>query len=52
MKNAMSAVDGFNLPRLRAEIVNRIVLGDRVIDHERVWGVRDTPIGPKQACGG
>jgi len=24
--------------------VNRIVLGDKVIDHERVWGVRDTPI--------
>ncbi len=34
----------FNLPALRAEIVNRIVLGDKVIDHERVWGVRDTPI--------
>ena len=34
----------FNLPKLRAEIVNRIVLGDKVIDHERVWGVRDTPI--------
>jgi len=34
----------FNLPKLRAEIVNRIVLGDKVIDHERVWGVRDTAI--------
>ena len=34
----------FNLSGLRAEIVNRIVLGDKVIDHERVWGVRDTPI--------
>ena len=34
----------FNLPGLRAEIVNRIVLGDKVIDHERVWGVRDSPI--------
>jgi hypothetical protein len=34
----------FNLPGLRAEIVNRIVLGDKVIDHERVWGVRDRPI--------
>ena len=34
----------FNLPGLRAEIVNRIVLGNKVIDHERVWGVRDTPI--------
>jgi hypothetical protein len=34
----------FNLPGLRAEIMNRIVLGDKVIDHERVWGVRDGPI--------
>jgi hypothetical protein len=34
----------FNLPGLRAEIVNRIVLGNKVIDHERVWGVRDGPM--------
>ena len=34
----------FNLPGLRAEIVNRIVLGNKVIDHERVWGVRDAPV--------
>jgi hypothetical protein len=34
----------FNLPALRAEIVKRIVLGNKIIDHERVWGVRDTPI--------
>src|SRR6266550_1910479 len=34
----------FNLPGLRAEIVNRIVLGNKVIDHERVSGVRDTPL--------
>jgi hypothetical protein len=34
----------FNLPGLRAEIVNRIVLGNKVIDHERICGVRDTPI--------
>ena len=34
----------FNLPGLRADIVNRIVLGDKVIDHERIWGVRDTPL--------
>jgi len=38
------ATQRFNLPGLRAEIVNRIVLGDKVIDHERVWGVRDGPI--------
>jgi hypothetical protein len=34
----------FNLPGLRAEIVKRTVLGNKIIDHERVWGVRDTPI--------
>jgi hypothetical protein len=34
----------FNLSGLRAEIVNRIVLGNKVIDHERVWGVRQGPI--------
>ena len=33
----------FNLPALGAEIVNRIVLGRRVIDHERISGVRDQP---------
>jgi hypothetical protein len=34
----------FNRPGLRAEILNRIVLGNKVIDHERVFGVQDTPI--------
>jgi hypothetical protein len=38
------ATQRFNLPGLRAQIVNRIVLGDKVIDHERVWGIQDTPI--------
>ena len=33
----------FNREGLRADIVNRIVLGNRVIDHERVFGVRDEP---------
>jgi len=33
----------FNLPALKAEILNRMVLGSRVIDHERIWGVRDKP---------
>ena len=31
----------FNLPALRAELVNRMVIGNVVIDHERVHGVRD-----------
>jgi hypothetical protein len=34
----------FNLPGLRAEILNRIVVGNKVIDHERVWGIRRDPI--------
>jgi len=29
----------FNLPGLRAEIVNRMVLGNKVVDHERVHGL-------------
>ena len=34
----------FNLPGLRAEILSRITLGNKVIDHERIWGIRNTPI--------
>jgi hypothetical protein len=33
----------FNLSELRAEIVNRIALGNKIIDHERIWGVRAGP---------
>lgn len=33
----------FNLPTLRAELMNRMVIGNVVIDHERVHGVRDRP---------
>jgi hypothetical protein len=29
----------FSLPGLRAEVVNRMVFGNKVIDHERVHGV-------------
>ena len=38
------ATQRFNLPALRAEIVNRIVLGNKVIDHERVFGIREQPM--------
>ena len=34
----------FASPGLHAEIVNRIVLGNKVIDHERVRGIREHPI--------
>ena len=38
------ATQRFTRPALRAEVVNRIVLGNKVIDHERVTGVQDRPI--------
>ena len=34
----------FASPTLHAEILNRIVLGNKVIDHERVRGIREQPI--------
>ena len=37
------ATQRFNLPALRAELLNRIVLGNKVIDHERIYGVREQP---------
>lgn len=33
----------FHLPDHRAEILNRMAVGDKVIDHERVYGLRDQP---------
>jgi hypothetical protein len=35
------AAERFNRPGLHAELVNRIVLGNKVIDHERISGVRE-----------
>jgi hypothetical protein len=37
------AAHRFNLPGLHAVLLNRIVLGHKVIDHERVSGVKDQP---------
>jgi len=34
----------FNLPDLHAELVNRMVFGNKVIDQERVTGVQDRPM--------
>jgi len=31
----------FTLPALRAELLDRIVMGSKVIDHERVFGLGD-----------
>ena len=32
-----------NLPHLHAEILNRMVVGNKVVDHERISGIRDEP---------
>lgn len=37
----MYATQRFNLPGLHAELVNRMVIGNKVIDHERISGVRE-----------
>jgi hypothetical protein len=37
------ATQRFNQINLRAEIVNRMVLGNKVIDHERVSGLGEQP---------
>ena len=34
----------FSSPGLHAEIVNRIVIGNKVIDHERVVGIEKNPV--------
>lgn len=34
----------FSAPSLHAEILNRMVLGNKVIDHERVRGIQEQPI--------
>ena len=34
------ATQRFNLPHLHAILVNRMVLGSKVVDHERIVGVR------------
>jgi len=38
------ATQRFNRPGLRAEILARIVLGNKVIDHERIFGVQEAPM--------
>ena len=37
------AAHRFNLPQLHAELINRMVLGNKVVDHERITGVRPEP---------
>lgn len=37
------ATQRFNRPALHAEIVGRVVMGQRIIDHERIHGLQDQP---------
>jgi hypothetical protein len=37
------ATQRFNRPNLRADLVNRIAFGNKVIDHERIHGVLEEP---------
>jgi hypothetical protein len=46
-KAAMSehyASKRFNLPDLHAALVNRMVVGNKVIDHEHITGIGDAPM--------
>ncbi len=34
----------FNNPDLRAELISRVVIGDKVFDHELIYGLSPTPL--------
>ena len=34
------AINRFTLPNLHAEVVNRMVVGNKVVDHERITGLQ------------
>lgn len=38
------ATQRFNKPALKAELLHRIVLGNKVFDHERITGLTETPL--------
>ncbi len=38
------ATHRFNRPELHAALVKRMVLGNKVIDHERITGIGDAPV--------
>jgi hypothetical protein len=38
------ATQRFNRPALRAELLQRIVVGNKVIDHERISGIEERPV--------
>jgi hypothetical protein len=41
---AFYAANRFNLPHLHAEILQRMVMGNKVIDHERITGLHEAPV--------
>ncbi|MGE0330946.1 MAG: nuclear transport factor 2 family protein [Ramlibacter sp.] len=38
------ATQRFNRPALHAQVLNRMVLGNKVVDHERITGLGDAPL--------
>ena len=38
------ATQRFNRPGLKAELIHRQVMGNKVFDFERIWGVGDGPV--------
>lgn len=38
------ATQRFNRPSLNAQVLNRMVLGNKVVDHERITGLGDAPL--------
>lgn len=38
------ATQRFNRPALRAEVISRTVLGSKVFDRERIWGIQPEPV--------
>lgn len=46
-KQAMAhfyATERFNRPALRAELITRLVLGNKIFDRERIWGMDEAPL--------
>ena len=42
--SAHYAANRFNLPKLHAEVVSRIVSGNKVVDHERISGLEEMTV--------
>ena len=42
-QEAFYKTERFTIAALRAEVLNRMVVGNKVIDHERVYGMTEQP---------